>query len=107
MDEAPSAGTPPPSARSPRSVRGARIGRYELVFLVRHDGARSVWLAREKPPVGAERLVALRIVSPTLAGDERFRDLLRQEVKLASAVSHPNVAQVLELERDDGDGTLV
>ena len=106
MDEASPAGTPPPSARSPRSVRGARVGRYELVFLVREDGAGSVWLAREKTPTGAERLVALRVVSPTLAGDERFRDLLRQEVKLASTVSHPNVAQVLELERDV-DGTLI
>jgi serine/threonine protein kinase len=106
MDEA-STGTPASQARPGGDARArARVGRYELVLRMSEDGAGSVWLAREKIPTGAERIVRLRIVSPTLAADERFRDILRQEVKLASGLSHPSVAQVLEFQRED-DGTLI
>src|SRR5580698_2922695 len=94
MDEAAKGKVPP-------LAPGARIDRYELVVLVREDDAGCVWLAREKT-AAAERLVALRFASPALAGDARFRELLRQEVKLASGVAHPNVAQVLELGDADG-----
>src|SRR5580704_2655383 len=92
----------PAKAKVSPLVPGARIDRYELVVLVREDDAGCVWLAREKTAASAERLVALRFASPALAEDERFRELLRQEVKLASGVAHPNVAQVLELGDADG-----
>ena len=87
-------------AHEPPFAPGGRIGRYELALLVRDDDAGSTWLAREKTATGSERLVALRTPLPRLAADERFRALLRQEVKLATGVAHPNVAQVLGMAED-------
>ncbi len=76
---------------------GTRLGRYDLAVAVREDDAGSVWLAREPTAGGSERLVALRIASRALALDSRFRELLRQEVKLARGAAHASLAQVLEL----------
>jgi hypothetical protein len=118
MDEAPSRKAPPvprlprlPRLRSSPGLPGAlpetltagtRLGRYELAARVRDDEAGSLWLAHEEMPAGAERIVGLRIAAPGLAADQLFRELLRQEVKLAGGVAHPNVAQVLELGKEAG-----
>jgi serine/threonine protein kinase len=90
----------------PERMVGSRVGRYELVVGVREDDAGSVWLAREIGGARGERLVALRFPSPSLSVDPRFRELLRQEVKGATAVTHASVAQVLELGGDADKGTL-
>jgi serine/threonine-protein kinase len=93
MDEA--------QAQAPPLAPGARIGRYELAVLVCEDDVGSVWLAHEELAGGTERVVRLRFPSPGLAADERFRVLLRQEVKLAAGVAHAHVAQVLGVVGDE------
>jgi eukaryotic-like serine/threonine-protein kinase len=100
-----SSGKGPPGSR-PSSFAtfapGRKIGPFEIALLVREDDAGSAWLASEKTAAGTERLVALRTAAPTLGADERFCALLRQEVKLATGVAHPNVAQVLGVGDETG-----
>ncbi len=72
-----------------------------------------VFLARDET---LDRLVAVKVVAPALAGDERFRDRLLRESRLAARLDHPAIVPVYAAGEDDGrlylamryvpDGTL-
>jgi eukaryotic-like serine/threonine-protein kinase len=72
------------------------IGRYRVVSLLGAGGMGQVYLA-EDPSLG--RRVALKVVAPEAA---RHVDRLLQEARLASAVSHPNIAQIFEIGESEG-----
>lgn len=91
--------TPAASAEGP-----ARVGRYRVERRIGKGGYGEVWLARDER-LGRE--VALK----RLAGSHR-RDALAlkrfdEEVRLASAVSHPNIVAVHDLEVLGEDTYLV
>ena len=48
------------------------------------------------------RSVALKVLSPELARDERFRQRFLRESKVASALEHPHVVRTLAYGEDDG-----
>jgi beta-lactam-binding protein with PASTA domain/predicted Ser/Thr protein kinase len=50
--------------------------------------------------------VTFKIVRPELAGSEEFRRDFRQQAELATALSHPNIAQVLDWGDIEIDGEL-
>jgi ABC-type branched-subunit amino acid transport system substrate-binding protein/DNA-binding beta-propeller fold protein YncE len=52
--------------------------------------------------VSLERPVALKLIAPELAGDERFRRRFLREPKLAAALDHPNVIPIYEAGECDG-----
>ena len=78
-----------------RAGVGTQLGRYELLSRVAHGGMASVWAAREKGP-GRERLVAVKMVLPDLAGSE-FEAMFLEEARLAALIQHPNVCRIFEL----------
>jgi serine/threonine-protein kinase len=49
-----------------------------------------------------DRRVALKILSPELAQDERFRDRFVRESQMAARLEHPNVVPVHEAGEADG-----
>jgi streptogramin lyase len=51
-----------------------------------------------------KRKVALKLVAPELAGDERFRERLLRESELAASIDHPNVLPVYDA--GEAEGTL-
>jgi eukaryotic-like serine/threonine-protein kinase len=79
----------------PRAGVGTQLGRYELLSRVAHGGMASVWAAREKS-AGRERLVAVKMVLPDLAGSE-FEAMFLEEARLAALIQHRNVCQIFEL----------
>src|SRR5690606_26028527 len=84
-------------------VKGRKLGGYELVMRIGRGGMASVWLARERmPDREADELVALKIMLPELAGDGEFMRMFLDEVRLARAIRHANVASVHEVGEDDG-----
>jgi serine/threonine-protein kinase len=56
----------------------------------------TVWVARLDGSFGMEKLVALKMIAPDLAADLHFRRMFIDEARVASRVSHPNVAGVLD-----------
>lgn len=50
-----------------------------------------------------DREVALKLISPALAGDDEFRTRFEAEARAAAAVDHPNVLPVFEAGEDDGE----
>jgi serine/threonine protein kinase len=43
-----------------------------------------------------DRLVALKLLAPELAGDEAFRERFLRESRLAASLDHPNIVPVFD-----------
>jgi serine/threonine protein kinase/thioredoxin-like negative regulator of GroEL len=57
----------------------------------------AVWLARLHGAHGFEKLVAVKTILPEHASDLRFQQMFLDEARLASAIVHVNVGQILDL----------
>lgn len=75
------------------------LGRYRIVSLLGAGGMGQVFLG-EDPSLG--RQVAIKVLTVANAGDPSRVARLLQEARLASAVSHPNIAQIFEIGDADG-----
>ncbi len=69
-------------------------GRYTPIRRLGTGGMGDVFLAREQGADGVTRRVALKRIRPELAMDERFRELFRNEARVAIRLAHPNIVHV-------------
>lgn len=76
-------------------------GQYEIIREVGRGGMGIVFLARD---LKLERLVAIKTLPPTLAGDIVVRERFLREARTAAALGHPNIVQIHRA--DDVDGTV-
>lgn len=93
-------------AQPPRPTRAGN-GRYEVGELLGRGGMAEVFNGRSLGSHGFEKRVAIKRILPELAGDHTFTSRLVVEAKLAVALQHANVVQVLDLVRDGHDVFLV
>ncbi len=83
---------------------GERLGPYALKGKLGEGGMGVVYLA-EDTRLGRE--VALKVLPPRLASDERFRARLRREALAVASLSHPGIATLFALEEIEGSLCLV
>jgi serine/threonine protein kinase len=72
---------------------GSTFAGYRVEALVDRGGMGVVYQARD---LNLERRVALKLVVPELAEDERFRARLLREPRLAASLDHPSVIPIYE-----------
>jgi WD40 repeat protein len=65
-------------------------------------GAGGMGIVYRAVDVELGRLVALKVIAPALAQDERFRERFRSESRRAAALEHPNVLPVYRSGEEDG-----
>jgi serine/threonine-protein kinase len=65
--------------------------RYRLIDQIGAGGMSVIWRARDEV---LDRIVALKVLAPELAADQRYRDLVREEARSAAQLVHPNVTAV-------------
>ena len=63
-------------------------GRFELVETVGDDALGTVWKARDQK---TKKGIALRVLAPSLLTSPEAIEVLRAEVKIASALAHKNL----------------
>jgi YVTN family beta-propeller protein len=81
---------------------GSELLGYRIEGVLGRGGMGIVYLAQD---LRLKRSVALKLLSPDLAADERFRMRLRAESELAASLDHPNIVPIYEvLEADFGVG---
>ncbi len=68
-------------------------GRYRLTRLVATGGMASVWEATD---LVLERKVAVKVLHPHLAADERFVARFRSEAVAVARIHHPNIVSVYD-----------
>ncbi|MBB5867964.1 serine/threonine-protein kinase [Allocatelliglobosispora scoriae] len=70
--------------------------RYRLIDRIGAGGMSVIWRAKDET---LDRLVAIKVLDPDLAGDERLRELARREAWAAARLNHPDVASVHDFVR--------
>ncbi len=89
-----------PSARQVADV--PRLGRYRVCYRIAQGGMASVYLARIDTSVGFGKWVALKIIHPNIAADERFVAMFLDEARLAAQLDHQNLCSVFDFGEEDG-----
>ena len=79
--------------------KGPRSATYEIRERIGRGGMGEVYLARD---TRLGRPVALKVLPERLAQDERFRERLLRESRLAASLDHPNVVPVYDAGEADG-----
>ncbi|MEU5912523.1 serine/threonine-protein kinase [Micromonospora sp. NPDC047527] len=78
--------------------------RYRLVDQIGAGGMSVIWRARDEV---LDRVVALKVLAPSLAADARFRGMVREEARAAAQLVHPHVTSVHDYgETVDPDGSI-
>ena len=79
--------------------RGSQIADYRIEAVLGRGGMSVVYLAED---LRLKRRVALKLLTPALAEDERFRDRFLRESELAASLDHANVIPIYEAGEADG-----
>ena len=79
-------------------------GRYRLGRVLGRGGMGEV---REAHDLRLGRVVAVKLLPASLAGDPQMRDALESEARIMAQVNHPNVAAIHDVGEDDGTVFLV
>jgi len=74
------------------------FGPYELTERINVGGMAEVFRARDP---AHERLVAIKRILPSVAEDEEFIQMFRDEAAIASQLDHPNIARIYDVGRVD------
>ena len=72
---------------------GPELAGYRVERLLGRGGMSVVYLAED---LRLGRKVALKLLAPELAEDERFRERFLRESRLAASIDHPNVIPIYE-----------
>jgi eukaryotic-like serine/threonine-protein kinase len=78
------------------------VGRYELIHRLAHGGMATVYLGRAKGKAGFEKIVAVKLIHPHLAGEAEFVGMFLDEARIAARIHHPHVVEILDLGESDG-----
>ena len=96
-----------PAPRAPRPASGPStiplgtvLGqRYEILQILGEGGMGAVYKARDRE---LNRMVALKVIRPELAGSQAIIDRFKQELLLATQVTHKNVIRIYDLSEAEG-----
>jgi two-component system LytT family response regulator len=83
---------------------GSHVGHYRVVSLLGEGGMGAVYLADD---TRLGRRVALKVLPANVAADPERMHRFEQEAKIASALTHPNVAYIHEIGEHQGLRYLV
>ena len=86
----------PTKGLQPGTVLG---GRYEILEMLGEGGMGAVYKARD---TAVDRLIALKLIRPDLAGNPAILQRFKQELVLARQVTHRNVVRIYDLGEADG-----
>src|SRR5690242_5954438 len=70
---------------------GQRLGKYQLVELVKTGGMATVFRAKE---LGTGRVVAIKVLSQILATDPAYVARFKNEVTQVRKLAHPNIVPI-------------
>ena len=84
---------------------GSTLGPYDILAELGHGGMGVVYTAQDPR---LKRQVAIKLLTPDLTRDDTAKQRFLQEAQAASALDHPNICTIYEInETDDGQLYLV
>jgi serine/threonine protein kinase len=85
-------------------LSGTTLGAYQLLDVLGRGGMATVYRAYQ---INVGRAVAMKILSPDLAGEPEFISRFQHEAQLAAGLQHPNIVAVHDFGRVDSYTYLV
>jgi eukaryotic-like serine/threonine-protein kinase len=82
---------------------GTRLGRYTVVRRIGSGGMAELYLGRLDGPEGFCKPVALKLMHPHLSDDKHFAAMFLKEARIAAALEHPAIVQVLDVGEFGGE----
>jgi len=79
---------------------GSTLAGYRIEALIARGGMGVVYRATQ---LALDRPVALKVISPELAGQAGFRERFLRESRLAARLDHPGVVPVYDAREEDGE----
>lgn len=83
---------------------GARLGPYEIVSALGAGGMGEVYRARD---MRLDRIVAIKVLRPEVAGNPARRERFEREARTGSRLSHPHICTLYDVGHHDGVDFLV
>jgi eukaryotic-like serine/threonine-protein kinase len=83
---------------------GTRLGPYEILTPLGAGGMGEVYRARD---TRLDRIVAVKILPPGLAGDPERRARFEREARTVAALTHPHICTLHDIGQHDGTSFLV
>ncbi len=80
---------------------GTEVAGYRIEAAIGRGGMGAVYLAEH---LRLARKVALKLLAPELAGNEKFRERFLRESRIAASIDHPNIVPIYDA--DEADGVL-
>ncbi len=81
---------------------GSSFGSYHIVRHIGGGGMAQIYLAKTRGLAGFEKHLALKVINPEYADEDRFVQMLIDEAKLCVGLTHVNIGQVFDLGQIDG-----
>ncbi len=86
----------------PVLAAGDTVGRYEVIRPLARGGMAELYLGRARGIEGFEKLVVLKCIRQEYENEGEFIRMFLDEARLAATLSHPNIAQVFDVDRSEG-----
>ncbi len=81
-----------------------KLGNFTLLNIMGKGGMGSVYCARDEV---LGRLVAIKVILPSLAEDKEFISSFKREAQAAAKVNHPHIAQIYAFGEENGQPYIV
>ena len=81
-----------------------KLGNFTLLNIMGKGGMGSVYRARDEV---LGRLVAIKVILPSLAEDKEFISTFKREAQAAAKVNHPHIAQIYAFGEENGQPYIV
>ncbi len=85
---------------------GTRLGRYVVKGLLGKGGMGEVYIASQEGAEGFEKEVVLKRMASDMRDNAQFVSMFIREARIAATLSHPNIVQIFDLQRD-GDELFI
>ncbi len=96
-----------PLRLGPDPSTGRKLGKYEIVCRLSLGGMSEIFLAFHQGAAGFRKYVVLKRILPFMKEEEQLVQMFLDEARITATFSHPNIAQVYDLDRADDDYFLV
>src|SRR5690242_19917838 len=87
----------------PDQYTGRKLGKYEIICRLSTGGMSLIFLAFQRGLAGFRKLVVIKQILPDIQGEEEFVRMFLDEARNTAAFNHPNIAQIYDLDVQEGE----